>query len=94
MTFDNTDGWANEDLSGLLVSCSRPLAPTIGYFKGPYRYRGIVNGDSITPPTSPADFSSGHDLSADQLVYALVRATREDGRLSSPFRGSCIVTAT
>lgn len=94
VTFENTDEWANEDGSALLVYGSRPLAPTIGYFKGPYRFIGMIEGDAVTPPTSPASINSGHSLAADQLLYAMIRACRADGRLSSPFRGSCVVAAS
>lgn len=94
VAFTDTDAWANEDDAHLLVSASRPLSPTINYFKGPYRFIGTVDGDSITPPTSPTELASAFPLDADQLVYAMVRASRADGRLSSPFRGSAVVTAS
>jgi hypothetical protein len=93
VTFDNTDSWANEDDAHALVYCSAPQAPTINYFKGPYRYLDGIDGDSITPPTSPADFATLHTLTAGQKLFVQIRVSRADGRLSSPFRGSCVIAA-
>jgi len=88
VTFDNGDDWANEDDAAMLVFGSRPQNPTINFFKGPYRYADTIDGDSVTPPTSPANLNSAFTLTAAQLLYSLVRVSRADGRLSNPFRTS------
>lgn len=91
--FTNTDDWANEDDAALLVLCSRPQSPGVNYFKGPYRYAGKVQGDSVTPPTSPASISLPFACVAGQKVFAQFRISRADGRLSLPFRlGGTAVT--
>lgn len=82
VTFDITDDWVDEDTGGLLVYASRQKAPTINYFKGPYRFTGIVQGDAITPPTSPADMDSLFALTEDNAAFARVLSVRADGRIS------------
>lgn len=89
VTFTNTDGWAGEVGGALLVFASRPQSPSINFFKGPYRFAGVVLG-AATPPTSPASISLPFVIAAGQKVFAQVRAVRADGRISSPFRGSGI----
>lgn len=87
VTFDNTDGWANEDDAAMLVYTSRQQAPTINYFKGPYQLAGIIAGDAMTPPTSPASISAPFVCAAGNRCFTKVAVSRADGRLSLPFRG-------
>lgn len=89
--YDNTDGWANEDLAWLLGYTSRQQNPTINYFRGPYRYAGSVEGDSVTPPTSPLALASPFALTQNNKVFARVQVSRADGRLSPPFRVEIII---
>jgi len=90
VTFDNTDAWANEDDAAMLVYASRPVAASINYFKGPYRYAGKIDGDGATPPTSPAAISLPWAVEAGQKVFAKIAVVRADGRLSYPFRGGAV----
>lgn len=85
VTFDNTDTWAGEAGNAMLIYCSRPQNPTINYFKGPYRYAGKISG-AATPPTSPATIAVPFAFVEDQRLFVLARVTRNDGRLSLPFR--------
>lgn len=87
VTFDNTDSWANEDDSAMLIYTSRQRAPTINFFKGPYQLAGIIAGDSVTPPTSPAAIAAPFVCAAGNRCFARAIVTRADGRLSEPFRG-------
>lgn len=91
--FDNTDDWAGEDDSHLLVFGSREQNPTINYFKGPYRFADTIDGDSVTPPTSPASITNPFALTQNNQVFVQVRCSRADGRLSEPFRGVCTIGA-
>lgn len=90
--YDNTDDWANEDDSALLVSGSFQQLNTINFYKGPYRYAGKVDGDSVTPPTSPAAISASAAFTAGNKMFLLIRASRADGRLSLPFRSGGVIT--
>lgn len=92
VTFDNGLTWANEDDAALLVYSSMPQNASVNYFKGPYRFAGKVDGDSVTPPTSPAAISSPYALTAGQKVFSKLSISYADGRLTSPFRFSSTVT--
>lgn len=84
--FTNTDEWAAEAGSSLLVYISRPQNESIGYFKGPYQYAGRVNGNA-TPPTSPASITLPFAVTAGNKVFVQARVSRTDGRLSTTFQG-------
>ncbi len=81
--FDNTDAWANEDDSAMLVYVGRPLNKTRNFFRGPYQYAGMVEGDAITPPTSPASIAGPFTIIANQRVFFRAVVSRSDGRLSN-----------
>lgn len=87
VTFDNTDSWANEDDAAMLVYASEGKALSINYFQGPYRHAGDIDGDSVTPPTSPSAIAMPFSVTAGLRYFARVRVSRADGRLSSSFRG-------
>lgn len=86
VTFDNTDAWAGEDEAALLVYLSRARGATINYHKGPYRYAGGVDGDSVTPPTSPVVINAPFPLGLAQRVFGRFTVIRADGRVGSDFR--------
>lgn len=90
LTFTNTDEWANEDDSAMLISVSRPQNPGIKFFKGPYRFADVILGNSTTPPTSPAAIISPFPFEVGQRVFIFVRVTRGDGRLSASFRSTVL----
>lgn len=86
IAFNNGDDWANEDDAAMLVLGSDSLPGSINYHKGPYNYLGKIEGDSVTPPTSPTLFDPKAPFVAGQKVFVQARVTRADGRLSEPFR--------
>lgn len=86
LAFTATDAWATEDLAAMLVYCSRPQSTSINYFKGPYRYAGVILGDTPAP-TSPASITVPFNVEAGQRVFVRAQVVRADGRLSMPFRG-------
>lgn len=90
ITFDNTDDWANEDDSDMCIFVSRPMSPAINYFKGPYRFAGLIEGDATTPPTSPANITSPFAIAVGQKVFLRAAVLRADGRYSADFRGGGI----
>jgi len=91
LAFDDGDQWANLNFGGMLILASRGVNPSINYFKGPYRYAGKIEGDSVTPPTSPAAIDLPFVVTADQKCFVQVRVTRHDGRLALPFRDGQVV---
>jgi len=83
VAFDDTDAWVDEDDSWLLSYASRGLNPTINFFRGPYQLMGTLEGDSVTPPTTPVVQASPFTITAGQFQYYRFRVTRADGRLSN-----------
>ena len=93
-SFDNTDAWANEDGSSLLVYASRPQNVGIKFFKSPYRFMGKIDGDAITPPTSPQVFAAVPFAFVEgQKMFTKVRGARADGRLSTIQRNAFVALA-
>lgn len=84
--FNDEDDWAGETDSGMLVYCSRPMNATRNFFKGPYRYADAIEGDDVTPPTTPQAINLPFPVEVGHKVFIQVRVLRADGRLSSPFR--------
>lgn len=80
--FDNTDTWANETGSSMLVYAGRPVNPSLSFYKGPYRFAGRIDGDTTTPPTSPFSLASGYGYAIGQQAFFRVVVVRKDGRFS------------
>jgi len=91
LAFENADDWANEDDAAMLIYASRPQGPAINFFKGPYRFADTIDGDSVTPPTSPATINLPFQAEEGQKVFVRVNVIRADGRLSASFRGGKVV---
>lgn len=87
VAFTSADAWDDEDDSAMLIFASRPQNPSVIFFKGPYRFAGSIDGDSVTPPTNPAVLTAPFALTAGQIVHMKASVMRADGRLSTPFRG-------
>lgn len=86
IAFTAGDAWVDEDGAAMTILASRGVNPTVNYFKGPYRFAGIIAGDATTPPTSPATIVLPFPVVAGQKVFFQFRVTRADGRITSPFR--------
>jgi len=93
LAFTEEDVWCDEDGSAMLVAISRPQNPGINYFKGPYRYAGLIAGSVATPPTTPASLTLPFAVAEGQKVFGQIRVTRADGRLTQPFRLNALAGA-
>ncbi|MCK5319485.1 MAG: hypothetical protein KAJ55_16360 [Anaerolineales bacterium] len=91
--FTPADDWANEDDAGMLFLISRPQNASINFFKGPYRFAAVVQGDSLVPPVSPVVMPLPFAFVAGQRIFAEVKVTRADGRLSAKFRTNQLAIA-
>lgn len=97
--FENTDNWANESGSVMLVFMGRPRNESRKFFGGPYRLVGVVEGDDSVAPTSPFTISSGDQAAfgwppiAGQVVTLAFAVSRADGRLSTRRRLTTTVVA-
>lgn len=83
VTFDESDGWVGDDGGGLIVWASRDLGHTINFFKGPFRFAGIILGSSASPPTSPDSSITSPFLHAvGRKTAGRSIAIGSDGRIS------------
>jgi hypothetical protein len=86
IAFVPTDDWANDDDGAMLLYGSRAINVTRNFFKGPYRFAGLIQGNSTTPPTSPATISSPFPLVEPLALHVRAIVVTGDGRVSSDFR--------
>lgn len=93
LTFDNTRDWANEDGGYIFKFMGQPQNAQRNFFGGPWRYMGKIDGDAITPPTSPDAQAVPFAIAEGQHLWVYCRIMRADGRLSAPFRADCICAA-
>lgn len=82
VAFDNTADWAGEDDGHQYVYGGLPVNASIKFFGGPYRFMGKIDGDSVTPPTSPALMTWPWPFAEDNRLWVRTRVSRADGRLS------------
>jgi hypothetical protein len=87
VTFDSTKLWDSATTGALIMYSSRPVNPSINYFKGPYQFAGKVLGAG-TPTTSPQNITTPFALTAGQKVFWRFIAVTTDGRVSADFRGA------
>jgi hypothetical protein len=85
ISFNNADDWAKAAGNAMLIYVSRPMNPSINFFKGPYRYAGKIVG-ATSAPTSPASIALPFVVAAGQKLFIKASVARSDGRMSSPFR--------
>lgn len=93
IAFTEADDWVGEDNAHMLIFLSRPQQETINFFKGPYRYAGKIDGDSVTAPTTPQTVSLPFPLLENQRVFGKVVVVRDDARRSFDQRTFCDVAA-
>jgi hypothetical protein len=93
IAFDNTQAWATEADSHLLLFAGQPQQETRNFFAGPWKYAGKVTGVATPAPTSPAAIDSPYTLVLGQRVFGYVMIIRADGRVSEPMYVSCTVAA-
>lgn len=68
VAFDDAQDWVNDDGNALMIYEGRPRNTGVKFFKGPYRLSGIIQGDSVTPPTSPVSINSAWTPGNGNLV--------------------------
>lgn len=89
VTFDDSDDWANEDNAFLFLYQGKPVNASRNFFNGPYRLVGVIEGDAVSAPSSPATINAatlaslGFAIAEDQLCNLAVSVARADGRLST-----------
>lgn len=91
--FDVNLAWIDEDDAHLIKFQGSPQNPQRNFFGGPWRLLGTIDGDSVSPPTSPDDEAVAFAIAQGQRQWVYGRIARADGRLSEPFRADCITGA-
>lgn len=82
IAFNNAAGWASESGGHQYVYGGLPQNGGIKYFGGPWRLIGVIDGDDITPPVSPALEDYPFPFAEGQRLWVRTRVSRLDGRLS------------
>jgi len=82
VSFNDSKTWCAEDDAAQLVSIGLPQSPARKFFGGPWRYAGVILGDSASPVTSPQPIPAPFPFQADQRIWVRTRICRADGRLS------------
>lgn len=90
-TFDETAPWANEDEGFMFIFQGSPQNAQRNFFAGPWNLAGKIDGDGITPPTSPTTLACPTVCTEGQRVWTYARVLRADGRVSTPFRADVLV---
>jgi hypothetical protein len=81
--YDDTGDWCDEDGSCQAVYMGLPQNPTRNFFGGPWRFAGSIDGDSVSPPTTPASIAAPFGFAQGQKVWVYSIIARADGRLSA-----------
>lgn len=84
ITFATGDAWVSEDDAALVVFVSRPVSVTRNFFNGPFRFAGVVLGDSAVPPTSPQTIAAPFAFVAGQKLFVRANVFRADARIAAP----------
>ena len=82
IAFDDTADWCSEDGAYQFVYGGLPVNASKKFFGGPYRLLGVIEGDSITPITSPQVLAWPFPFAEGNRLWCRTRVSRADGRLS------------
>lgn len=80
--YDNTHDWADDD-GALLGFSTRPQNASINFNNKPHRLAGTELGNTITPPTSPATFTSPFPFVEGQALFLRLNCVQADGRIGA-----------
>jgi len=93
VAYDDTMDWLDEDGGFLFLYQGRPQNAQRNFFAGPYKLLAVIEGDSVTPPTTPEAAAAIFAITEGQRQWITCRIGRADGRLSEPFRADEFVAA-
>lgn len=78
--FNETDAWVSTDGAAMGIYVARPINGNRTFFKGPYLFAGVIEGNSATPPTSPVTIPVPFPIAPDQALGCRATVTQVDGR--------------
>jgi len=91
--FDDAADWCSEDNARLFLEMGQPQNPQRNFFNGPWKYEGVLSGNSGVPIVSPQIAPVAMPVAEGQRIWFYARIERADGRLSQPFRCDCFCGA-
>lgn len=84
LNFDDSMEFANHTGDYLVIWVSRPVAPSINYFKGPFNYADVLAGSTLTPMTSPVStVPPVAPITLGNKLFVKVAALYHDGRMTN-----------
>jgi len=86
LAFADGEDWCDEDGAGMTVRMGIPQNAQRNFFAGPFRYADSIDGDSVSPPTTPGTMTAPFAFVEGQRVWIACRITLADGRISEIFR--------
>ncbi len=84
--------WEDDD-GALMGYATRPQNASVIYNNLPYRYAGAEYGNTATPPTSPATFTTPFPFVEGQRLFLRFNCINPDGRIGAEQKYSVIATA-
>ena len=88
VVFDPLFDWNIIDDGLMSVYMGLPQSASRNFFGGPYRFADAIEGDTASPPTSPATMTAPFTLVEDQKIWGEARIQEADGRVSTRFGAS------
>lgn len=85
VTFDPLLDWNIIDAGLMSIYMGRPQSASRNFFAGPYRFADAIEGDTASPPTSPATMTAPFTLVEDQKIWCQARIQEADCRVSTRF---------
>lgn len=83
IAFDDTATWCDLDDAHQAIYMGAPQNAARTFFGGPYRFLTVIDGDAVTPPTSPvATIPTVWPFAEGNRIWLRSRIVLPDGRLS------------
>ncbi len=89
--FDSDDPWQDIDQAHMYLYIGKPVNDSILFYKGPFRFTDVIDGNSATPPLTPFAATSVRPMVAGQKIYLRATVSLADGRLTTGQINSTIV---
>lgn len=82
--FNASDEWVAQTGAFLIVYLSDTFPLTVNFFAGPFRFAGVIVGNTTTPPPSPFPVVDSWPAVPPAHRWARTRVVFADGRASTP----------
>jgi len=93
VAFDDTKAWCDLDDAFMFVFMGSPQNAQRNFFAGPWRLADSIDGDSVSPPSSPQTMACPFVATEGQHIWCYARIVLPDGRVSTVFRDDTFCAA-